>query len=312
MREEKVFINGKVALGTTITHVDDNTKSPAIVIIMGTGTLDRDGNGIGIKTNMYKNLAEEFAKLGFVSLRYDKRGTHKSGGKNLSTGLFDLVDDAVSVIKYAKTLSYIDENKVIVCGHSEGGIIAALLSDREETAGLMILGAAGCNLKDALYYQNRLVSKELSEMKGILGFLLRNQASEEKNIAKVDKLFDKCSSSDKDVIFFGGAKIQAKWIREHNSFSSDKMIEMLKAYKKPVLAITGTADLSADYRCLEALENDSNIETYAPEKVNHILREIDNDNSMLKVKKQYMRLSKNPIHKETLGVISNWLHENFG
>lgn len=67
---------------------------------------------------------------------------------------------------------------------------------------------------------------------------------------------------------------------------------MLKAYKKPVLAITGTADLSADYRCLEALENDSNIKTYAPEKVNHILREIDNDNSMLKVKKQYMRLSK--------------------
>lgn len=68
----------------------------------------------------------------------------------------------------------------------------------------MILGAAGCNLKDALYYQNRLVSKELSEMKGILGFLLRNQASEEKNIAKVDKLFDKCSSSDKDVIFWRG------------------------------------------------------------------------------------------------------------
>lgn len=68
MFEERVFINGKVKLGTTITHVDDSKESAAIIILMGSGTMDRDGNGFGIKTDMYKNLAEEFAKRGLKSL----------------------------------------------------------------------------------------------------------------------------------------------------------------------------------------------------------------------------------------------------
>ena len=38
-----------------------------------------------------------------------------------------------------------------------------------------------------------------------------------------------------------------------------------------------------------------------------MLREIDDDNSILKVKQQYKRLAKNPIHAETQTQIENFL-----
>lgn len=307
MKEEKIIIDGKFPIGATITHVDDNKKLPAVVIIMGTGKTDRDGNVKNFKTNLYSNLASDFAEMGFVSLRYDKRGTFQTGGDYNTAGLYDLTDDALSVIRYAKTLPYVDENKIIVCGHSEGGMIATLISDKEDTAGLMILGAAGCNLQDALHYQNRVASRELCSKKGLLGFLYRKVATEEKNIKRVDDLFNKCALSNKDKIFFNGATIQAKWMREHFALKTDTLNNLLHCYQKPILAITGTADLSADYTLLETFKDDAHITTFAPENVNHLLREIDDNNSILTAKKQYLRLSKNPVQKETANMMKDWL-----
>ena len=71
---------------------------------MGTGKLDRDGNGFGFKSNLYKNMSDMFVSMGYVCVRYDKRGTHQSTGKFNSAGLSDLVADSAKVIDYAKTL----------------------------------------------------------------------------------------------------------------------------------------------------------------------------------------------------------------
>jgi hypothetical protein len=51
------------------------------------------------------------------------------------------------------------------------------------------------------------------------------------------------------------------------------------------------------------------VECFASEGVNHILREVDDENSILKVKKQYVRLSKNPVHKETEEKMHGWLSQ---
>ena len=309
IKEERIFIEGDVRLGATIATADYEGKKPAIVLIMGTGNMDRDGNGKGLHTDMYKNFAWQFAEWGFVTVRYDKRGTHESSGKKPLYGFEDLVNDAVSVIRYMKTLPYVDADRIIVFGHSEGGMIATVLSDREDTAGLMVIGAAGMSLKDALHYQNRELAEEVKNTKGLKGLLLRSASSEEKNNAKVDSMYAKCSATDKDKAFIKGGIINAKWIREHGAYSADDMVAKLKNYGKPVLAITGTKDLSADYKELDRLQDLPNVECYAPEGVNHILREVDDENSILKVRKQYARLSKNPIHKGTEEKMHEWLSQ---
>lgn len=307
IREERIQIDGDLKIGATISYKDKNKKAPAIVIIMGTGKTDRDGNTKSFKTNFYKNLSQELTNLGFVTVRYDKRGTFESEGVFNKVGLMDLVMDAVKVIRYTKELPYVDENDIIVCGHSEGAMIATLLTEKEETSRLLLLGGAGMCMKDALYYQNKLVEKEFKTKKGILGFLVRKQVAEGKATVKVDKMFDKCAKSEKDTVFFGGTILNAKWIKEHGIYNSEHFVNLLKKYRGKVLAITGKADLSADFERLSQLENIENIVTYTPDRVNHILREIDDNNSMLTVQKQYKRLSHNPIQKETMKKIEEWL-----
>lgn len=307
MKEQKVFINGAVSIGATVSYADNSKVSPAIILISGTGKTDRDGNARRFTTNLYKNFAELFVSCGFVCIRYDKRGTHQSEGNFNTAGLHDLVDDAVSVVQYAKTLPYVDETKIIVCGHSEGAMIATLLSERESTAGLLLLGGAATNLKDALIYQNLSVVQEFQEKKGLIGLLLRPLMTQKKAMAKLEALFQKCSATTKDRVFFGGVMMNAKWIRDHASHSTEEYIELLRQYKKPIFAISGTADLSVDYKSLANLTDLPFVEVFTPDGINHILREIDDNNSFMKVKKQYLRLSKKPIHEATQQKIKEWL-----
>jgi hypothetical protein len=304
--EERVKIDGKVSIGATVTR-NCREKSPAIVIIMGTGKLDRDGNGPGLKMDLYKNMAKMFAEHGYVVVRYDKRGTHESEGDFNSAGLSDIVDDAISVIQYTKSLPYVDENSVIVCGHSEGSMVTTLLSQKEEIAGMMLLGGAGICLREALDYQQLLLDREAKEKKGLVGAIMRRTVNAEKNAAKTDALFEKCEGTDKDTVRMSGAKISAKWFREHGSYTSDDFIDIIRSFGKPVLAITGTADLHMDYRRLDALKDIPWVQCFAPEGVNHILRKVDDDNRITGIKKQYTRLASRPMDQDTADVIFGWL-----
>ena len=97
---EERTIQSQVKLAATLTRpVHKSSTYPAVVIIGGTGKLNRDGNGFGFKMNIYKNLAENLTELGFVTLRYDKQGIGKSEGKANVVGVEDLIDDVVECVK---------------------------------------------------------------------------------------------------------------------------------------------------------------------------------------------------------------------
>ena len=78
INEEKIIISNDINIGATIAYKDKNEKKPLVLLIMGTGTTDRDGNSFGFKSNLYKNLSDMFVEMGYVCVRYDKRGTHES------------------------------------------------------------------------------------------------------------------------------------------------------------------------------------------------------------------------------------------
>ena len=306
-REKKITIQGEYPIGATVTYEDESRRSPAVVIIMGTGKLDRDGNGFGFHSNIYKELAHTFAECGYVSARYDKRGTHGSGGSFNSAGLSDLTNDAISVIRYLKSLPYVDEDRILVCGHSEGAMIATLVTEKEDTAGLILLGGAGMCIKDALCYQNRLMAEELPSIKGSTGAILRKSFDLKKQLAMIDDMFRKSKETTKEKVYVKGSGVPAKWLREHGAYTSEDFAEILKRYKKPVLAITGKADFQADYHRLEAFWSESNIRCFAPKGLTHILRVNEGKNSLLNAKKTYRKLMKEPLDAELIRTIKDWL-----
>jgi hypothetical protein len=186
-------------------------------------------------------------------------------------------------------------------------MIATLVTEKEDTAGLILLGGAGMCMKDALYYQNRLMGDELPFMKGLTGAIMRKSFDLNKQLALVDDMFRKSKETTKEKVYIKGAGMPAKWLREHGSYTSEDFANILKQYKKPVLAITGKADFQADYHRLDALRAESHIRCFAPEGLTHILRVNDGDNSILNVKKTYRRLIKEPIDAELIKTIKDWL-----
>lgn len=311
IKEQRVFIDGNDGnkIGATISYTDSTKKRPLVLLIMGTGKLDRDGNGKGMKTDLYKNMSDMFVNMGYVCVRYDKRGTHESTGNFNSAGLSDLVADSAKVIEYAKTLDYVDESKIIACGHSEGAMIATLLTKQEKLDRIILLGGACMCLKTAMGYQNLAVLDEYKNKKGLLAWYVKKVVTKEKIKKQLSAMFSKANKAKKDTFFFNGAFLPTKWLKEHGELTDEDFIKMLEEYNGKVLAITGKSDLQADSTMLDRVSEFEHITTYAPENVNHILREIDDNNSIMTVQKQYKRLSQNPMHEGTEKQIEQFLNQ---
>lgn len=115
--------------------VPDNASRTAVLIIAGSGPTDRNGNSsvTGIATNTYKMLADSLAARGYASLRYDKRGIAASvaAGADESQLTFDAyIDDAAA---WAEWLASNERfNRVVLAGHSEGGLIALVAAKRSD------------------------------------------------------------------------------------------------------------------------------------------------------------------------------------
>jgi len=308
INEERITISTDINIGATIAYQDKNEKRPLVLLISGTGSLDRDGNSIRFKSNIYKELSDMFVEMGYVCIRYDKRGTHESKGKGLNFGLSDLVNDAANIIHYAKKLDYVDEDKIVICGHSEGAMIATLLTKNSDLdlKGIILLAGACMSLKDAMMYQNYLVLEQVKDMKGLLGWFLRRTLKKENIEKQVSELFSKAEETKKDMFFYRGSIMPSKYIKEHNALTKRDYIKLLEAYKGKALAITGMSDVQADYRVLDEISSLDDVTIYAPEQVNHVLRDVDGESSIMNFKKEYKLSFKKPISSKLKISIKDW------
>lgn len=137
--------------------VPDNASRTAVLIIAGSGPTDRNGNSLvtGIATNTYKMLADSLAARGYASLRYDKRGIAASvaAGADESQLTFDAyIDDAAAWAEWLATDERFD--RVVLAGHSEGGLIALVAAKRsDKVAGVITLAGVGESIDATLRRQ---------------------------------------------------------------------------------------------------------------------------------------------------------------
>lgn len=136
-------------------------KLPALVLIAGTGPVDRDETVAGIP--VFAQLANILADAGFIVVRYDKRGVGQSGGRAESATLQDYADDARAVVEFLRDRKDVDRERIAVVGHSEGGFVALLAAANAKTkrvkaaALLATPGTAGAEL--VLEQQRYLLDK---------------------------------------------------------------------------------------------------------------------------------------------------------
>src|SRR6202012_2727913 len=117
-------------------------KYPAVIIISGSGTQDRDGTMMkGHKP--YMVLADYLTKNGIAVLRVDDRGAGKSSlgdSINYKTSL-DFSYDVEASLNYLETRPDVDKKHLGLIGHSEGGMIAPMVAARRKDVSFIVLWA---------------------------------------------------------------------------------------------------------------------------------------------------------------------------
>ena len=131
-------IHGKLMFPT------GDTPCPVVIIIVGSGPTDMNGNNAMMTNNSLLYLARELAANGIASVRYDKRGIGKSaaaGCKEENLRFDHYVDDAVA---WADMLD--DDarfNRIVIAGHSEGSLIGMLAATNSKAVDAYV-SIAGC------------------------------------------------------------------------------------------------------------------------------------------------------------------------
>lgn len=131
------------------------TRRPAVILVPGSGPVDRDETVAGVA--IFAQLANAMADAGFVVIRYDKRGIGQSGGREESATITDFSDDVRAVVKYLEKRPDVDPKRIAVVGHSEGGFVSMLAASEEKKkiAALALVATPGTTGADLVLEQQR-------------------------------------------------------------------------------------------------------------------------------------------------------------
>jgi len=246
--------------GTLTMPKDAQGKIPVVIIIPGYGAIDRDGNGNGFNTNMYKLLAYGLGKSGIATLRYDRRMVGKSTAnqKEKDTRFEDNVDDVVSLIEMLAN----DErfSKVILAGHSEGALVGMLATHDEPVKGFISIEGAG-------YAGEKILTDEMKNQPGFMAEGLKNildSLKRGKTNPNVDpQLYNILRPSLQFYIM--------SWCRYDPT-------QEIRRLKMPILLLQGTADLKVTPDNGQKLRASKSSAIFMPERgMNYVLKNAPTD-----------------------------------
>ena len=262
LEEEIVFhhLSSNFELAGTLTLPKGEGVFPAILLISGSGPQDRNEEILGHKPFLI--IADYFTKKGYAVLRYDDRGTAKSGGEFKGATSLDFASDATSALAYLKTRKDIDTTKIALTGHSEGAMLAAILAASDPSINAIImLAGPGIPGDQLLLMQQELIAtvnqvnpdeiKENTLINSSLFDLIKQSNDLESATISVEKKLKKISKalSKSDLEAYGG---KAEYVAQNLAafvnpwmyfFLRYKPAIDLKKIKCNVLALNGSKDL---------------------------------------------------------------------
>jgi len=159
------FRSAGYGLEGTLTSPDGRAATAAVLIVGGSGPIDRDGvSRIAVSTPpIYRWWAEGLAAAGFTVFRYDKRFiTHPS----IEVASFDQeaqIADALAALSALRAAREAAGHPIFIIGHSEGGTLAPVVAARAgAVTGVVLINSVVFAVDDLLVAQldaNPAISK---------------------------------------------------------------------------------------------------------------------------------------------------------
>jgi pimeloyl-ACP methyl ester carboxylesterase len=298
------FKSGSLQLAGTLMLPDSPVRVPAVVLIAGSGQVDRDENAKQLPINVLREIADYLAAHGIATLRYDKRGVGASEGSFWDAGFLDNVADASAALAWLKSQERVRPDAVFLLGHSEGALIATRLAGTgAEVAGAILLSGSAHSGEEILLWQATQVVKGLGGFNGWLIRTLRIDVlkTQRKELEKIKQ--SKANWYRRQLI----AKINAKWMREFMAYDP---ADDLPKIQVPVLAITGSKDIQVDPADLVRMASlvTSPFEAHEMPNLTHILRAEPGQPTLSTYKQQ----AAQPVDRRVLDVIGDWLARELG
>ncbi|MFC9052824.1 alpha/beta hydrolase [Streptomyces anthocyanicus] len=269
---------------------------PAVLLLHGSGPLDREGNTPRLPLNLGRPLADALAAAGVAALRYDRRGAGSTPGAWEESGFTDNCRDASAALRALAAHPDIRPDAVGVVGHSEGALHAMTLAARQEVAAVVLLAGFAREGEAAFRWQAASVFGGMPAPVRLLRRPLG--ALGERVLARVKR-------TRTDVARIAGLRVNARWMREMLVHDTRDDLAAVPA-AVPVLAVTGDKDVQvppADLDEIRRLVPGGHTEIHRVPDLTHVLRR-DTGRPTLR---SYRRLLREPVDPELLALVATWL-----
>lgn len=237
---------------------DRGARSATVLILAGSGPVDRDGNLPGLRNDSLKLLARGLAERGIASLRIDKRGIGQSrtaAMREEDLRIQTYVDDAIGWLAFLGARQ--DTGPLFILGHSEGALIATLAAQRADVAGVILVAGAG---EPAA----QLIARQLSDA-GVPEHLQTESKRISQSLARGVAVAD----VPPELAALYRASVQPylmSWL------PLDPAAELARL-TAPALIVQGTHDLQIRVEDAQRLAAGPNSKFVLIEAMNHVLRE---------------------------------------
>jgi pimeloyl-ACP methyl ester carboxylesterase len=282
-----------------LTLPDGEGPWPAVLLIPGSGMVDRNEDAKKLAIGVFRQIAQVLAGRNVATLRYDKRGVGDSEGDFYDAGFFDNVADASSALAFLKSHEDIRPDLTFLLGHSEGALIATRIAGTgADVAGAILLAGSAQSGEDVLQWQ---LLQVVAGMRGFNKWLIdvlhldvaRRQA------AQLEKIKSSTQNSYRIQLF---NRINAKWMREFMAYDPATDMPNIRV---PVLGITGSKDIQVNPEDLERMEElmTAEFEKHEVSDVTHLLRLEPGEPSLSTYKDQ----AQKPVDDRVLTLVVDWL-----
>ena len=265
-------ITVKSSIGTlagTITKPNGKGPFPAIVLITGSGSQDRDETIFNHKP--FFVLADALTKAGFAVLRMDDRGVGLSEGDPAKATTRDLAEDIYAGVRALHGQSGIDTNRIGLIGHSEGGMIAQILAATypQDIAFICSMAGLGISGFDVLVWQTRKVTSKTMPMSEVENSVVRQRTLLTMIQESTDSLKLRAQLTDslgswavqQQRMFVVNSpefraqlnQLQSPWLKYFITYDPEIFLRNVKC---PVFAINGSEDMQVESdRNLKSIES---------------------------------------------------------
>ncbi|OPF72000.1 alpha/beta hydrolase [Streptomyces antioxidans] len=290
-------VDGTPLTGTLTLPVGPGPH-PAVLLLHGSGPLDRDGNTRKVAMNLGRPLAAALAAEGFAVLRYDRHGARASPGAWRATGFTDHCEDAAAALSALAEHPAVRPDAVGVIGHSEGALHAMSLAARHDVGAVVLLAGYARRGEEALRWQARSIIQGLPAPVR----LLRRPLG-----ALGNRVLARIKKTRTDVARIAGFPVNARWMREN--LAHDTRADLV-AIHAPVLAVTGDKDLQVDPADLDEMRRlvPGGAEIHRVPDLTHILRRDPGRHTL----RSYRRLLRDPVDPDLVNLITAWLARQLG